>query len=146
MKRKINRKLLYLTYLMLILFSISGCGSQGTNTASDADSYGSFTIEKTYSFDEKYYAVCESVENAEGKNGDVKYIEISVYTADSEELVGTFCPARAMDFWGICWESSTYNIWIQSADVGIICYKYDNGQWVQDDSAERPNDIISKYD
>lgn len=142
MKREINRKLLYLTYLMLILFSISGCGSQGTNTASDADSYGSFTIEKTYSFDEKYYAVCESVENA----GDVRYIEVSVYAADSGELVDAFLVARTRDFWGICWESNTYNIWIQSGDIGVICYKYDDEQWVRDDSAERPDDIISKYD
>lgn len=142
MKRKINKKLLYLVYVMLMLLIISGCGSQGTNAASDADSYGSFTDEKTYSYDEKYYAVCESVEYEGGWHD----IEVSVYTADSGELVDSFFVARSRDFWGICWESSTYNIWIQSGDTGVVCYKYDDGQWVRDESAERPDDIISKYD
>lgn len=47
---------------------------------------------------------------------------------------------------GICWENDTYNIWTQSADIGIYCYKYENGQWERDESAIRPKYIISKYD
>ena len=71
--------------------------------------WGSFTSEKTYSYDRKYYAV-QSVENG--------MIKVSVFLTSSGELADAFTPARSMDFWGICWERDTYNIWTQSVDIG----------------------------
>ena len=124
---------------MCILLLLSGC----TNEHS-AESWGSFTPDKTYSYDEKYYAV-QKVEDDIYGNG-VKYIKVNVYETETDDLVDCFYPARAWDFWGICWENDTYNIWTQSADIGIYCYKCEDMKWVRDESAERPEYIISKYD
>lgn len=109
----------------------------------DAPVYmGSFTLDKAYSYDEKYYAIQE----AEDTGASFKYIKVSVYESETNSLIFSFYPARALDFWGICWENDTYNIWTQSADIGIYCYKYDDEQWEIDYSAQRPEYIISKYD
>lgn len=107
----------------------------------DRDWWGSFTAEKTYSYDGKYYAL-QTVEESNG----IGYITVTVYDSDTDSAAGEFCPARARDFWGICWENDTYNIWTQSADTGIFCYSYDGEGWVRDESAVRPSYIISKYD
>ncbi len=103
---------------------------------------GSFTSEKTYSYDGKYYAK----QKAEDIGLAFRYINVSIYETETDTPVFNFYPARAWDFWGICWENDTYNIWIQSADIGIYCYKYENEQWKIDYSAIQPDYIISKYD
>lgn len=108
------------------------------------ETWGSFTADLTYSYDEKYYAVQE-VDDTLGE----RYIKVCIYETDSDTLIYYFYPARAQDFWGICWENDTYNIWTQSADVGIYCYKYEempDREWKRDESAIRPGYIISKYD
>lgn len=74
--------------------------------------WGSFTAEKTYSYDKVFYAV-QSLD----KKDDISYIVVDVYKTGNDEKMYSFSPARANDFWGICWEERTYNIWIQSADV-----------------------------
>ena len=106
-----------------------------------AKKWGSFTPYKTYSYDNKYYAV-QTVD----EESPWPVIVVSVYDAETDELIADFSPARSWDFWGICWESDSYNIWTQSADIGIYCYVYQDGQWVIDRNAERPEDIVSKYD
>lgn len=124
------KKLLCLTLIVSVLL----CGCQSTL---DEEEWGSFTPEKTYSYDGKFYAVQDV------NSSDI--IVVSVYSSD-DELVYSFEPARAWDFWGICWERDTYNIWIQSADIGVYCYVYKDGKWVIDYSAIRPDYIVSKYD
>ena len=108
---------------------------------SKAKQWGSFTADKTYSYDESFYAVQSVVEKE-----DTSYIVIDVYKTENDEKIYSFSPARASDFWGICWEESTYNIWIQSADVGVLCYEYQDGCWDLNENAVRPKEIISKYD
>lgn len=100
---------------------------------------GSFTFEMAYSYDGKFYAV-------QNKTAEKDYINVSIYETDSNECVFSITPARASDFWGICWEKGSYNIWIQSADVGILCYEYENGEWSLNLQEERPEYIKSKYD
>ena len=73
-------------------------------------------------------------------------VVVSVYDTETDQFVTDFSPARSRDFWGICWESDSYNIWTQSADIGICCYVYQDGQWVRDENAIRPENIVSKYD
>lgn len=136
------KKILYVIMVMCLLLSLSGCGGNSRgNSENRTNSSDSFTTGTADSYDGKYYAIQETVENM-----GTDYIEVSIYNAENDEFVFSFTPARAGDFHGICWESDTYNIWIQSADVGVLCYKYDNMQWNLDESAERPEDIISKYD
>ena len=117
--------------LVLCLF-LGGCQSY-----SEEEDLGSFTFKKTYSYDEKFYAV-QDVDDQDS-------IVVSVYTSDGE-FVNSFRPARAWDFWGICWENDTYNIWIQSGDIGVYCYTYDDGEWHIDYEVQRPDYILSKYD
>ena len=52
---------------------------------------------------------------------------------------------RAEDFWGICWEKDSYNIWTQSADLGISCFEFQNGEWIENENLSTPDYIISKY-
>lgn len=70
---------------------------------------------------------------------------MSVYLSSTGEPVDSFSPARASDFWGICWEKDTYTIWTQSADVGNHCYEYSDGAWVRQDARSVPDYIISRY-
>lgn len=116
---------------------LSGCG----HTAVRKENWGSFSPDKTNSYDNKYYAI-QSVEEAD----DVRYIVVSIYTTQNDEFVSSFTPARARDFWGVCWENDTYNIWIQSGDIGVLCYKYQEDKWVQDNEAVKPDYIKSKYE
>lgn len=103
--------------------------------------YGSFTPYDVESFDGKFIAMQE-VE----KFMDMKYIRVYVYDTESGELADRFYVARAWDFWGICWEKDSYNIWTQSADVGTYCYRYEDGTWVRDEQAERPEYIVSRWE
>ena len=73
-------------------------------------------------------------------------IAVTVYDAGSGELIDDFSPARASDFWGICWEKDSYNIWTQSADIGTSCYSYQDGKWERSDQAVLPDYIVSRYD
>lgn len=123
---------------LCILFLLSRCSNETIS-----ESWGSFTSNLTYSYDEKYYAVQEVDGTFEE---GIRYIKVCIYETETDTLISYFYPARARDFWGICWENDTYNIWTQSADVGIYCYKYEDMQWERDESAIRPKYIISKYD
>ena len=129
------RKAIVLFMCILLLFS--GCTKETTAE------WGSFTAKKTYSYDEKYYAVQTVKKNF--RDG-FDFIKVSVYETETNTLVDYFYPARSWDFCGICWENDTYNIWTQSGDIGIYCYKYADMKWEKDISAERPEYIISKYD
>lgn len=125
------------SYLLSLIVLLVFCGC--TNRASLAE-WGSFTSEKAFSYDSKYYAVQKTTEK-----DDTTYINVEIYTSE-DVLVDSFQPARARDFWGICWEKDTYNIWIQSGDIGILCYSCDNEEWSRNNTAIRPEYIVSKYD
>ena len=128
-----------ITFLLMLLcvFVFTSCGS----ITNKEKQWGSFTAEKTNSFDDVFYAL-QTVEEKD----DASYIVVDVYKTENDEKIYSFSPARASDFWGICWEESTYNIWIQSADVGVLCYEYQDGCWNLNENAVRPKEIISKYD
>ena len=108
----------------------------------DPEDYGSFTPEDTYSYDGKLLAHQKVV-----KMYNMKYMSVEITDSETGELVGSFYPARAWDFWGICWENDSYNIWIQSSDIGIYCYRYEDGEWVKDYfNHDIPDYIITRYD
>ncbi len=128
--------------IMCLSLALSGCSSGSKQTESEYDRWGSFTSDKSFSYDQKYYAIQE----AEQVSENARQIKVSIYISDHDKPIFFFEPARVRDFWGICWESATYNIWIQSGDIGVLCYRYDDMQWVLDETAQRPDDIVSKYD
>lgn len=129
------KKLICLSFVLL--FIVSGCGNQTAQT----ENWGSFTAEKTWSYDKEFYAI----QSAEEKDS-VSYIVVSICSTENNEIIDSFTPARTSDFWGVCWENDTYNLWIQSGDIGTQCYKYEDGLWNVDPSAVRPDYIQSKYD
>lgn len=124
------KKTAVLLALLVLMVSLPACRSPELN-------WGSFTAEKTESFDHKYYAV-QTKEDLD--------LVVTVFNCATGAEVFSFSPARAWDFWGICWESDSYNIWIQSGDIGVKCYRFDNEEWTLDEQAVRPADIVSKYD
>lgn len=138
----VRKKTGLLSFCILLL--LSGCMNQPSKTEDPTELWGSFTPDLTYSYDEKYYATQET-ERLFGDDYPAS-IKVCIYETKTDEMVSSFYPARAMDFWGICWENDTYNIWTQSGDIGVSCYKYEDMQWTRDESAQRPEYIISKYD
>lgn len=125
----------FLCLSFVLLFLLSGCG------AVQAEDWGSFTADKTYSYDGALYAV-QSTQERDG----AAYAVVSICSVQEDEVLFSFEPARALDFWGVCWEDGSYDLWIQSGDTGTLCYAYEDGRWTADPSAVRPEDIVSKYD
>ena len=100
------------------------------------NNYGSFTIDYVSSYDNKYTAKIDDA-------GDS--IMILITSANINDTT-SFTPCRKDDFYGICWENDNYNMWIQSGDIGVVCYSMENGKWKLNSAAVRPEYIVSKYD
>ncbi|MBQ7274438.1 MAG: hypothetical protein IJR15_03190 [Clostridiales bacterium] len=128
------RKILSVLLSVVAVFVMCSCTL--VSASAPGTEYGSFTIEKTSSYDGKYYAYMTQRD---------QMIVVNIYSEDDNEVF-TFEPCRKSDFWGICWENDSYNLWVQSGDIGIICYTESDEVWSVDDSAVRPDYIISKYE
>ena len=128
------RKILSVLLSIVAVFIVCSCTL--VSASAPGTEYGSFTIEKTSSYDGKYYAYMTQHD---------QMIVVNIYSEDDNEVF-TFEPCRKSDFWGICWENDSYNLWVQSGDIGIICYTESDEVWSVDDSAVRPDYIISKYE
>lgn len=125
-------KRIFIFVALCCVLLLASCKSSDINDTF----WGSFTPDKTYSFDHELYAV-QTVDN--------QMIVVTVYNSESGERIDGFLPARAEDFWGICWEKDSYNIWTQSADLGISCFEFQNGEWIENENLSTPDYIISKY-
>ena len=125
-----------LAVLLSIVAAFAMCSCTVGSASAPGTEYGSFTIEKTSSYDGKYYAYMTQHD---------QMIVVNIYSEDDNEVF-TFEPCRKSDFWGIFWENDSYNLWVQSGDIGIICYTESDEVWSVDDSAVRPDYIISKYE
>ena len=125
------KKLITILICITMIIALAACSNNGVS-----DDYGSFTIGKTYSYDGNYYAV---------SNENDTMIVVTVYSSDDIEVF-SFEPCRRMDYWGICWENDSYNIWVQSGDLGVLCYRMSDEVWTLDYDAVRPDYIISRYD
>ena len=131
----IKKKITIVSVIMLLC--VFGLAASFILFDSSKEFWGSYTAEKTYSYDHKLYAIQTVNDNM---------IIVTVYNAETDEELNYFSPARASDFWGICWEKDSYNIWTQSADIGTYCFEYRNEKWICNDSIKKPNYIISRYD
>lgn len=128
-----NKKAIALLMVFCSFALLVSCTSRDSG-----EFWGSYTADKTYNHDNKYYAL-QTVED--------NMIVVTVYDSETNKKIDSFSPARSMDFWGICWEKDSYNIWTQSADIGDYCFEYKNGKWVRHDEYMTPPDyIISRYD
>ena len=121
--------------VICIVFCLCFCSCSVQN-GSDNE-YGSFvTDEVLNSFDNAYYSV-QTIED--------DFVLIRIYTTD-DELVYEVNPCRSMDYWGMVWENDRYAFWIQSGDVGTLCYELVDGAWEISTNRARPEYIISRYD
>ena len=141
------KKVIMLAFALMLCAALSACSLLDFRGKWPPDNwnpkeYSSFSPETTYSFDGKYYAVQRAV-RPEG--AEVDCIELTIYEADTDAEIAVYVLERAWDFWGICWEKDSYNIWIQSADVGTYCMKYENCGWKKDYYAVMPEGIIDIY-
>lgn len=142
MMRKVKIVVLVILAVMILLFLYNRIFYQKNKPdLLQAEEYGSFTPDDVESFDGKF-AAKQEVE----KLGDVNYVRVYIYDIESGGLAGDFFAERARDSWGICWEKDNYNIWIQSADAGIYCYRYEDGTWTRDQYARRPEYIVSRWE
>ena len=132
----VMKKVVCLFLALTVLLTFVSCSNREIKV--NPQEWGSFSPNKTTNYDNKYYAL-QTV-------NDNDYIVVTIYETETDEEVYSFSPARAYDFWGICWESDTYNIWIQSSDIGDYCYKYDNDTWILDEEAEMPDYIITRHE
>lgn len=140
-KKLLSRSALFTLFCICIL---ANC--YGKISVYSWEKYGSFTPEDSYSYDGKMIAH-QLVEKGIGLNHLTKRVFIEIRDSRTGQMLTRFSPARAFDFWGVCWEHDSYNIWIQSGDIGTHCYRYEDGQWKYDDSHPlRPDYIVSKYD
>lgn len=105
--------------------------------ASRPTRYGSFTTEKTFSYDNKYYA--ESIKGSDEK------ITVNIYD-ESGSKVFSFAPCWSNDFNGICWENDSYNIWVQFHHVNVTCYRQTGSSWMKDESLRKPDYMIGITD
>ena len=132
----VMKKVVCLFLALTVLLTFVSCSNREIKV--NPQEWGSFSPNKTTNYDNKYYAL-QTV-------NDNDYIVVTIYETETDEEVYSFSPARAYDFWGICWENDTYNIWIQSSDIGDYCYKYDNDTWILDEEAEMPDYIITRHE
>ena len=123
-----------LSVLLSIIAVYIMCSCTLVSASAPGTEYGSFTIKKTSSYDGKYYAYMTQHDDM---------IVVNIYSADDEEVF-TFEPCRKWDFWGICWENDSYNLWVQSGDLGVLCYTMSDEVWSLDLDAVRPDYIVSK--
>lgn len=133
-------KILGAIVCFLMLLGLTG---SSTTQSYEYEYWGSFTNGPVISSDGLYRAE-HTATMLDGSN--VTVIQVNVYDNNTNDLLDSFYPARAWDFWGICWEEGTHRIWIQSADIGTHCYELQNGCWVLIDGIERPESIVSKWD
>lgn len=131
-------KILRTIVCCLMLLALAGCSSP---QSSAPEFWGSFTNGPVISSDGMYRAEHAATKQ---KGSDISVIQVKVYDNNTNELLDSFVPARAFDFWGICWEEGTHRIWIQSADIGIHCYELQDGNWLLNENIERPDSIVSK--
>lgn len=102
----------------------------------DPSEWGSFHAYSDTSYDGRYTADVIS---------DQGMIIVTITDTDGNEVF-TFEPARRSDFWGICWANDSYDLWIQSGDTGTFCMSPEDGMWVRNDDAVRPDYIITRYE
>jgi hypothetical protein len=120
--------------LLLIIVLFSGCGAPAVQ-----EDYGSFTLSKTYCYNEEYYAKTTSFKNDDGAQMTV----VDIYLATNDVIKCSIVTDAESEFWGFCWEKDSYNIWIQTSK-GISCYKKGNYEWTIDETAQKPDYIVEK--
>ena len=126
------KKIIAILLLVVVLFT--GCG--GPQVVED---YGSFTMDKTFGYNDEYYAKVNRFNNDEG----VLVTVVDIHLASNDVIKDSIIIDTEDEFWGFCWEKDSYNIWIQTSK-GISCYQKGDFEWKLDESAVKPDYIVEK--
>lgn len=126
------KKIISATLVFFMLVLLCSCGS-----SKEEVDYGSFTMDKTYSYNEHYYVEVKEFKN---KDGDL-VASVDVYKAENDKIVPGFIVFSAEEFQGYCWENDSLNFWVQVKDKGVMCYSFTGYQWELDEKAELPDYI-----
>ena len=128
------KKLIYLAIVSLLI--LSGCSSKAKPSDKSEITQNQiemFTTNMAASFDGKYYAIIGvKMENDE----TLAVVNVFSETGDS---IYSFTSGNVDNFFGVCWEKDTYNIWTLSLDKGMTCHEYDNEEWTLNESAALPD-------
>ena len=106
------------------------------------EDFGSFTYLPTDSYDGRYRAEL-NIERREGDLATTVYVFIT--DTEGDEIAQVIRSERAYDFWGICWEYDNYNLWIQSSDIGTVCYSFNGEEWEKNNEAVKPDYIVTRH-
>lgn len=121
-----------LTLMLAIILSFATGGSVQDEEPNDS----MFQTETIHSFDGRLRVDIDATE---------MMVRLDITDEESGELLYSFSPVRRWDFWGICFETDSYNLWVKSGDVGILCYEYDGETWQYNPDAVMP-DYIEQED
>ena len=94
--------------------------------------FGSFTRDKTYSYDGKYYVA----------KFDPSFHEIDIYSSNG--YVDAIILPNPGDYYGVFWEKDSYNLWIQEENGDILCYNMADEKWSLNENAVKPDYIICR--
>ena len=117
-----------LTLMLAIILSFATGGSVQDEETNDSV----FQTETIHSFDGRLRVDIDATE---------MMVRLDITDEESGELLYSFSPVRRWDFWGICFETDSYNLWVKSGDVGILCYEYDGETWQYNPDAVMPDYI-----
>ncbi len=117
-----------LTLMLAIVLSFTTGGSVQDEKMNDSV----FQMETIHSFDGRLRVDIDATE---------MMVRLDITDEESGELLYSFSPVRRWDFWGICFETDSYNLWVKSGDVGILCYEYDGETWQYNPDAVMPDYI-----
>jgi hypothetical protein len=123
----------FICFTLVLVMGVLFCSCGSTEESVD---YGSFTMEKSYSYNEDYYAKVNRFE-LDG----VPTVAVDICKSYNNQIFPTIIRFPEEDFQGFCWENDTCNLWIQVKDKGVICYTYENTVWVIDKDAVLPDYI-----
>ena len=94
--------------------------------------FGSFTRDETYSYDGKYYVA----------KFDPLFHEIGIYSSNG--YVDAIVLPNSGDYYGVCWENDSYNLWIQDKNGDTQCYSMVDEKWSINESAVKPDYIVGR--
>lgn len=101
--------------------------------------YGSFNVEEAMSYDKKFTA---KVLIGSGM------VTVQIIDNETDAIVSSFKPCGKGEFYGICWENDSYNLWVQTDTSLVICYsmKESKWDWQINENARKPDYIKGRYD
>ena len=101
--------------------------------------YGSFNVEEAKSYDNRFTAKCLIGSGM---------VTVQIIDNEKDSIVSSFKPCGKGDFYGVCWENDSYNIWVQAEGARFICYSMKDSRWDWEikEKARKPDYIKGRHE